>query len=389
MASGICSISYLSKIENSIVDASDEIIELFCKKLSITLDQLEGESERIPKLRLDCIDLYKLIRKKNVDTAHSKYQQMINDYKSLTSPQAQLIKSLFGLRVALMMNDHQKASQFFNEVIELKDYQPDWIKTYYYRFCGLFHYMFGGLEQSLQNYKEAEKHISIAEQEEVFYQLALVYSRLEQVSLSTFYLTKALDIFLQKMDYDLCTNCKLLLGINYRKMREFEKSKENYLSILDSFTPHSDKQIIAKVYHNLGLTFADEGDTEQAITCFEEGLYYRQEEHTRIITMHLLTKEYVKRKDWKNALHWFQEGKVLAECYNQTEYTIKFSVLEFYIQQLESTPEFEQYMNDIAIPYFEERGEKQTVNELIYQLASYYEEKKQYKNAVSLLKKLI
>lgn len=45
LSHGICSVSYLSKIENNEIHASDEILNLFLKKLDIHILQPQKENE--------------------------------------------------------------------------------------------------------------------------------------------------------------------------------------------------------------------------------------------------------------------------------------------------------------------------------------------------------
>ncbi|OZU88627.1 hypothetical protein CIL03_10035 [Virgibacillus indicus] len=263
LSNGICSISYLSKIENNVVKPNREIIDLLCKKIGISLHELQTEEELLLKMKCELTELNHLIRRKETNIVF-KFSEILKRYEALNSPQANVIKLIFELRITLLSSDRIKSTAIYNEIIENRDYKPNWIEPYYYLFCGLYHYMIDSLEQALSFYKKAEKGVQ-ANKEEVYYQLALVYSRLGNFSLSTLYLIRAYDIFVKKMDYELCTNCNLLLGINYRKMGELQKSKENYFKITQNLSPKRDKETLGKVHHNLGLIYSDEGDSTKSI----------------------------------------------------------------------------------------------------------------------------
>lgn len=58
LAKGICSTSYLSKIENSLTVPSEEVVNLLLKKLDIEIDQVSSEKEN--KVITSLSELYKI-----------------------------------------------------------------------------------------------------------------------------------------------------------------------------------------------------------------------------------------------------------------------------------------------------------------------------------------
>ncbi|MBP1949336.1 helix-turn-helix transcriptional regulator [Virgibacillus litoralis] len=385
LSNGICSISYLSKIENNVVKPNREIIDLLCEKLGITLHELQTEEELLLKMKCELTELNYLIRRKETNIVF-KFNEILKRYEALNSPQANVIKLIFELRITLLSLDRIKLTDIYNRVIENLDYKPNWIEPYYYMFCGLFHYMIGSLEQALSFYKKAEKCVQ-TDKEEVYYQLALVYSRLGNFSLSTLYLNRAYDIFVQKMDYELCTSCNLLLGINYRKMGELQKSKENYFKITQNLSPKRDKETLGKVYHNLGLIYSDEGDSTKSIFFYKKSLKVKKAD-SKINTLYVLSREYVKLKDFKSAKKWNELGINSAIKQKSENHLIMFNVLNYEINNKLNTHDFENYMINVAIPFFEKRQERQTLSEYVHKMAIYYENIRQYKNSYLMLKKL-
>lgn len=390
LAKGICSVSYLSKIENGAIEPNVELLDLLCSRLGISLDQLADEQQQIPKLIIELESLYRLIRNKEVDEASNLFSELTERYNDITVPQAVVLVGMFGLRVSLLeSNNKQSADAYYKEISTLLPYVDTSHLSYYYRFRGLYQYLYGSIEKALEYYKLAEHCIQNNEIEEVYYQLSLVYTRLQSVSLSTLYLTKALEIFVQKMDYELCTNCYLLLGVNYRIMGEFEKAISNYQSLLQRLRSPDDDIILSKVYHNLGLIYSDLGDCTLAVNYFVNSLKLKKEQKSKIKTIYLLTKEYFKQNNKDQTAKLLQEGKLLSSEFQNEDYHIKFSVLEYLVFNMEQSVEFENHLINIAIPNFKTKGELDTVSEYIKLLAVYYEEQRQYKKAYELLKNLL
>lgn len=389
LALGVCATSYLSKIENEIVEPSVEMLDIFSSKLGLEMTDLKLEVDLLHQLQLKALELHRAIPNGCNETAIVLYNDFIAKYRMSIDPAMQVFKVLFGLRIALMKKEREEAFELYEEMTKLQEYVPEMMKPYYNRYGGLFHYMYGSLTKSLHLYKEAEKLVPQSEIEDVYYQLALVHHLLGEYSMSTYYEEKALELFARKMDYEQCVNCQLLLGINYRKMGNLERAKETYLSILEKVVPLHNREVIAKVYHNLGVVYSDEGKSSEAIMAFETSLSYRNDENARIKTCYSISKEYLRIGDETNAAIHLKVGEKIAESVNDEVHIIKFQVLKYKLEKQEKEPVFEYYISTVALPYFEERSTQRMIKEYINELVAYYEESRQYKSALMYLKKIL
>ncbi|MBB4826449.1 tetratricopeptide (TPR) repeat protein [Sporosarcina luteola] len=389
LALGVCATSYLSKIENEIVEPSDEMLALFCSKLGLETTAFKLEVDVLHYLQLNALDLHRAIRNGNNDNAIELYDDIIGNSQSIIDPAVQVFKVLFGLRIALMKKDREEALRLYEETAKLQEYVPEMMKLYYSRYCGLFHYMYGSLKKSLHLYKEAEKLVLQSEIEDVYYQLALVYHLLGDYSMSTYYEEKALELFARKMDYEQCVSCQLLLGINNRKMGNLEQAKEIYLSILEKVAPLHNREVCAKVYHNLGVVYSDEGKSKEAIMAFEKSLRFRDCDHARMKTYYTISKECLHIGNDINAAKYQEVGSMIAEKEKDEEHIIKFQVLKYKVEKREREPIFEDYISTVALPYFEERSNQRMIKEYMNEMVMYYENSRQYKSALMYLKKML
>lgn len=371
------------------MEPSEEMLDLFCSKLGLEVEKLKQDEDLLHYLQLNSLNLHRAIRKGSKETAIVLYEDVLLRNRLNTIPVMQVFKDLFGLRISLMKKQREESIEQYEKTVELQEYAPEWMKPYYYRYAGLFHYMFGSLTQSLHLYKQAEKLVPVGEIEDIYYQLALVQHLLGEYSMSTYYEEKALELFVRKMDYEQCVNCQLLLGINYRHLGNLERAKETYLSILEKVVPLNNRELIAKVYHNLGMVYSDKGKTTEAITAFETSLSYRDENNTKMKTYYALAKEFLRSGDEGISAKWVELGEKIAESLNDEEYIIKFQVLNFKLEKQEKDSVFEYYLSTVALPYFEKRSEDQMIKEYIIELVAYYEEARQYKSALMYLKKLV
>jgi transcriptional regulator with XRE-family HTH domain len=388
LAYGVCSISYLSKIENDKIEPSPEILTLLCKKLNISISQEDEPASLIPQLRDDMERLYTVIKHSGYTEALLMLQDIEGKYKRLTHPSFILVKKLFSLRIAILNKQSDEAKQLYFEIQGLSNYTAHFSNDFYHRFCGLYNYLFGDLELSLKHYKEAEKLSYREDIEEVYYQMGLIYTRLEDIARSTYYTAKALSRYESKMNYRLCKNCNLLLAVNYRKMGENEKALNMYQSILYGLLDNSDNKLRAKVYHNIGYIHFQMGNSNEAIEFYKRSLSYKQETIDPSNTLYLLAKTYLQLKDYEKAREITIEGKKQSCVHENEDYLIKFQVLDYLIEDKEGSPIFEEYMQNTALPFFKEKNDQTTVIEFTQLLAEYFERIYKYKKAYYLLKSL-
>jgi HTH-type transcriptional regulator, quorum sensing regulator NprR len=104
LAYGVCSISYLSKVENGKMEPSPEILALLCKKLNIDMERAGDSSKLVPRFKDDIDRLYSAIKHSDFEESHSIYEEINNKYETFTHPAFLLVKKLFDLRIAILNN---------------------------------------------------------------------------------------------------------------------------------------------------------------------------------------------------------------------------------------------------------------------------------------------
>ncbi|MFD1736935.1 helix-turn-helix domain-containing protein [Bacillus salitolerans] len=392
LANGICSVSYLSKIEKDTTIPSTEIIELLCKRLNIPNDQLKSRDSLLMNLYLDLDELGGLINTGDAVKSINKYNLIVNKYLNDTDPEVLLIINLFGLRTAILQGYKEKAKEYYFIVLNLKEYLSTPIRTYYFKFCGLYNYLYGCLSEALKNYKKAENLICKKNTlEDVYYQLSLIYHKINQPFMSIDYIKKAEELYVKKMDYKSCIDCNLLLAINYRKLGEYGMSRKIYESILETNLEDDNKKLFASIYHNIGLTFSSETQSSKAIDYFLKSVDIKLSEGYEVInTIYLLTKEYWLNSNKNNALNWLTRG---IDIYNKKphdeSYYIKLCFLEYIINNKDETDQYYNYLTKTVIPYFDSRNDLVSLIEFLHYLAKYFKKKKMYKSAYQTLERII
>lgn len=380
LAKGICSISYYSKIETGQITPSREIISLLCQRLGVNKSEIHLDRDSLLNIKEKFKAFSEHLRIKNRYEIKSHYQDIVGEFSENQNPSIMFIVILAHLRMSLLENDYNQAKEYYKRMIEIIDYMDEDMTLYYKWTCGLYHYLLGNMEESLNYYKLVEKEKDYPFKEEVYYQISLIYSWQNNPYLSSDYAKKALEIFASKMNYEQCTNCHLILGVNFFKLKEYEKATKIYHKILKQASTNTNLK--GKVYHYLGLLHSEVGQSELAIRYYYESYRFKDEVNTITSTLYLMAKEYYHLNKNIDAEKWAKKGLHLAKKFFEKEYEIKLQLLLLLI----ANESFEVYIKSVAIPYFEQKGDFGSVRELIQILANYYEENRSFEQAYFLLK---
>ncbi|MET3696484.1 helix-turn-helix domain-containing protein [Bacillus oleivorans] len=381
LASGIISVSYLSKIENNQSLPSVEVLTLLCNRLNISLND-EGEPNVLDRLK----DWYKLIINRDTDLAAKEYEEMkgIMNQKDSTGL---LYFMMFELRFHLLNRNISLANQQIERLQEYTTLFSGDLLYYFLKFQGLSAYLQNQFSEAYEKYKKAETLLASNvfekwEEADLYYSIALTSSRLWKVSICLRYTNQALGIYQAIYDYKRSAECQVLLGISFQRSGEWKKAEESLLltsKIADSL---HDVNLKGMVHHNLGYLFSLQEKSDLAIEHYTKSIEYRnQGDYARKLhTMFSLVMEYYKVKDFERALEWVSQAFDILDSQDQklTEYEYHFKTYYYLLNQSRSE-EFESFMKDKVIPYFAEHKMYEYLATYAEILATYYENAYRYK----------
>lgn len=355
LAKDICDTTYVSKIENDKSEPPDETLDEFCQKLGITLEQLTENVDADKKVLLN--DWYDQITHRNENTAKTQYHNLESAFEKVEDPFLLNHYDLIRLRYFLLIKDKQKAEALLHKVKFRKDYVTSETEYDYNFILGLYEYHYGNLHTSDTYYKQAEKSAEEQnlEEPELFYYTALTLSRLFKVTHSTIYVYKALQAYNQEMNFERCTDCNLLLGINFNILEDYDSAEKYFQRVLAAADSHRKAELTkGRACHNLGNIYSKQGQSEKAIDMLLKGLQLKTEFDQKLSTLYLLAKEYFTIGDEEKAKEWLSEGLHHVKKSGDRAYQIKFNILQSqWVEKANSV----LYRDDLkeAISYFKDR----------------------------------
>jgi transcriptional regulator with XRE-family HTH domain len=382
LANGICSVSHLSKIENGHETPSSDILKHLCIRLNISVNDIDF-AEDIKALSQPLHEWYTLIVNRDKEAAIEKHADLEERLVHIQDPTLLLKYRLFTVRYKLLLQDLDGASLLLKEIDPYKKSFDSDLEFYYYLFLGLYTYMGGDYVNALKFYKQAERAGDALriQDPELYYQLALANSQLHHISHSINYANKALDLFDQYCNYFRSIDCQIILGINNRKIGNYEQTEKYYLNALKVAKMFDNKDLISMIYHNLGTLYSKD-NLKKGIEYFQCSLKYREDhEHEKIVrTLYCIAKDYYRLKDFKLAHDWLEKGNKIAKQEDLVEFQMHFQVLKYQMNNGTSS-ELEELLRDKVIPYFQKKQKWGDVAEYAETLANYYSSHFKYKSS--------
>jgi HTH-type transcriptional regulator, quorum sensing regulator NprR len=385
LAQGICSVSYLSKIEKGDAKSSEEVINLLCERLGISPEEVD-ESK-----------ILEMLNEWNMMMVNRQFEEAINFFPKVeskidhvTHPEIMITFNLYLTKYYMVKDSPEldKANSTLEKVKKVFDQLSPDQKFNYFLLQGMYYNYTEKYNDALQFLKLAEgelsKSLNIVETEIaiLYYLLALTYNFLMRINSVTTYAFKAISIFDKEYNYSRSADCQVLLAISYRRAKNYDLAEYHLNNALKYSKSFKDEFMSGVIYHNLGYVTSCKNEHSKAIDYFKKSLEYRNS-HTqkrKALTLFLLATEYLKLKDFKRAEEYVEEGYKYSN--NDLEVYYHLKILQYQINENYDAT-FETLISKEVISFFENRSNWEYVAKYSELLADVYFDQSLYKKASS------
>jgi len=387
LAKGICSVSYLSKIENGQTVASQEILSLLAERLEIVTDSFDTHTEdTFIKSMSNSYKEY-LTKKNNdgiqrfVNTRDKKY--VFNCKRNHNTYNLLLIRFL------LINNEDRitiRKEIAFSELL-LSVYSNKEKYLYYINGC-LYRY-FESDYQSAYDY--------ILKIEEILYELilepwekadfsyiaSLCYGKKSLFNQAIDLAGQSLKYFTDNIYLEKALDCHIVLGNSYKNLLDYNSSEKHLMFALEITNQLNKFDYLGMIYHNLALLHSRMGFSQIAIEKFKKSLEYKRDEGHKsyLLTLYALVKELYRHSDYEEARGFCRQGSLLINEWENNElyreYTFHFEIYRNYIDKKE---DIEKILIS-AIDYFRQVNDNWNTTKYTLALAEHYNSIGQYKKS--------
>ena len=390
LSEGICSVSYLSKIENG-GNSSDDIIVHLCKRLGISFSAVDN-SAKTDKLKERMDEWYRTLVNYEEPEMLEKERVAIEEemtQSGIEEPLIHLRFNLFNMRYRLYKVHMDEAKKLIKHLSGFKEILDPELEYYYYHFCGIYYNITNDYSNAIKCLKMAEdaiKLISHTETEEAHlnYQFANLYSKFLRISDCMNSAEKALAIFNKDYNVTRIADCQTILGVSNREIKNFTKAEYHYGQALKFAKLLNDPIRLGMIYHNLGYVKNGLSASEEAIECYQQALIYKEKvencDASKVKTMYLLAKEHYKLGNKEQCIELTKQALAISKKLNDKEYYYQLKLVESEVEGIKDES-YESVIYNEAIPYFKKRERWDRVATHAENLADYYFQIKYYKKA--------
>ena len=378
LATGVCSIPYLSKLENGHLEPSSDVLELLCNRLNVKYNHNQLEEIKIIKRKLN--RWYLAIQYQSKEEIIHIKNELDQLGEMVNHPDIVITHQLFLLRYYLFIDDIRNAHNIIGELSTLNlSTDEEFYLTY---FTGIYECMIGQQGNGLKYLQKAEV-LGITnrlEDPSLLYHLSLTYSHLLNTSLAIHYGKMALDLFNASSNVLRVIDTKVILGINYNRILHVREATNYYESSLKMSSMLKLDPISATIYHNLGLLYAKQQKYSDSIDSFLKCIEIKKKNNLDYgNTIFCLIKEYVNIEDGPNVARWLREGLIVtSQKDQQTYYNLK--MLEYKVNDL-MNDEYRSFVEDEVLPFFQSMNDYKCMITCAKNLAEYYSKKSLYKKS--------
>lgn len=385
LAQGICTPSYLSKIENNSIYPSLEVVNLLLKRLELTITQnknLDDESylAYIRKVYFEAVmnKDHKLAEEKLKEIQEASY--LFNEISNYYTFQ------LMNLRLFLIVQDvNNDAGKLIKALTDISTNFNDYQSFLFHTNVGAFHSFKNDHAASLDSYENAIEYfqrITVEKWEEAdfYYLLSHCYLIHQRWVISVEYIQNALEFFKNGFYNSRVVECYLILSIAQDKSHKTDEAFDNLILAQKISTQLNLTEQIPVISQSLGTLISTRGDNEKAIAYFKESLEFCTENSQKLIPIFSLIKEYSKLEQAQKVVKWATLGyEILQKEQNSslTTYSHHFNV---YKSRNSGYAEFEQISIN-AIQFFKDLKDYRYAQKYSLFLAEYFNENTKYKNA--------
>ncbi|MBB4823466.1 tetratricopeptide (TPR) repeat protein [Sporosarcina luteola] len=388
LARGICTPSYLSKIERNLIEPSEEVVELLMERLGMDptkfMEPAQDKTEQEFFKMLN--DSYRnVIIKRDKDYTQQQLDLLLQENPIFENRSIYYTYLLIVLRFRLILEESLEDCKKEIDSLEAFSDDFDYKQKYYHTLNkALYYYSSGNIKMSLKHFEKSilltdkDVNLEMWEQAELDYTLGVAYTVDERIFLSIDYIRKALSYFRDNFHMKRVLDCHILLGIIYKKTEQYQEAFDSYMKakqICEDFDLHSEKGII---YHNLGSLNSVLGNRSEAVYYYHKSLESKSNNGNPLITIYCLVIEYSKSENIALVLEWVEKGLELYRDLQDKRFEPYYHHLSFFEFYHNGGPKNISIAEN-TIKYFKSLEDYRHVHKYCTALAEWYFKYRKYK----------
>lgn len=384
LAKGICSTSYLSKIENNQVEPSPEILRLLYNRLNLNLELIYTDEMKLHFYRDELFSIYEeVIQKRTASFTEEKLTYLRDHQSNYLSKELFFNFKLLQLYLLLILNKEPKEIELQIATLSNDKQRFDRTQSYLYEKCiGIYYYNKNQLSAAEAAFDRAGQKLPIEhfgdyEKADLAYMNALAKLANNQFIQCITLLEYPLTYFLNHVSFSRLIECFIIEGIAHQKLGNLERAHQIYIKALKMAENSMQNTSIAMIYQNLGSVNSSIGNLEESLEYFFKSYKLKLTTEKRCISIFSIIQIYSKLDDYAEMEKWIKKGLVLVESLESYKsYYYHFKMYHHLFIQFGDL----KFINE-ALNYFEQVNDLRHVYKYGIKIAELLKKQRKYKQA--------
>lgn len=292
LSNGICTPSYLSRIENNLISADVEIYTLLFEKLGLSYKEIIKENDALEQ-RLE--DWYKHM------FFYKESREDIQELKELCEtarPNTAIMFEIVYCRYLILNHELEAAKDKIIEIKKLNLTSNN--NRNYFLFINVLMLFYYARKEYQRAIEVGTREIDIKTLNTVafdyeigayHYNLAINYKNMYMYDECNHHSGMALDIFRDGYYLEQAIDCHILLGISFNNLGKREESLDAYLKakrLLNYLSDKYNNYYLGMIEHNIGYCYQRSGEYKKAIHSYENSLNHKKSNEKLLTLINLI-----------------------------------------------------------------------------------------------------
>ncbi|RWZ58808.1 XRE family transcriptional regulator [Halobacillus fulvus] len=382
LADGICSVSYLSKIENNSITASDDIYRLLGERLNITLVDINQEfDEGIYQNLLRWHEACQLRDFTLMEDLHVMSKASLEENRNIKLVN---LYKIIETRHLMTKGELELNEAYLKELEHVLPGASKEYKFFYHKTVGIHYLLESNLKLALYHFKLTHSYLEEIhlKDSETYFHLSLTHLKTREAVESNYYGEIALKKYKDEMNYSRMIDTYMIIALNYRYLNIHHIAEEYYEKILKIGKYHLPEHEQRRIHHNLGYIYANQEKYSDALTSLKKAQEISTpEKYFEISTIYLLASTSYYCGDLESCWSYIKEGQKQADEFDQLFFKHKFYLLTHIINETTHDDAFIHKLEKEIIPDMRKLNEYEEYKDYLEMLGDIYYEKRMYKKA--------
>ena len=391
LSDGICTPSYLSKIESNSIVPSEEILELLFERLSLKFNNNDMTEEEYLLMFRDFY--FEALKTKDIEKTALVLEKFTQEGYLFSNPSFYYSYLLMYFRLkVLTFNIEEDTLNFISTIAKSSD-DFDSYQLFQLNTCiGYYHFYKFEYDPTFQAFEKAQDYlknctVDDCEVADFNYLIGLICFHQEKLVASKEYMNNALEYYTKEFLYTRATECYITNALIQRRSMKFIEGRETLL-LAEKLAKLSKAEdyLLSLIYFNLASIYALNKDHLKATQAYMNSMNLSEDPAVKIRYIYSIVLETSKMNNRDEVIKWSDLGIKIYETHPSDEIEPYYFHLKYY-QSAYTNADNLTIILETLIKHFAKHNDYRHAYKYSIKLASLLHREKKYQKAAKYYSK--